>query len=145
MHYFTTCTPYIYTAHALHYATCQTMPNHSAREHNTPQNYITSCTIEIPLHCFVNIKHNAATYNDRHDARVMRRDITRHHTTRQNNTKQDTYRTHPVSPYKFHGLKGCWTRIKSIFPSLFQSTIRGRRKSVRFAVTRSKGLSSTSR
>ena len=75
----------------------------------------------------------------------MRRDITRHHTTRQNNTKQDTYRTHPVSPYKFHGLKGCWTRIKSIFPSLFQSTIRGRRKSVRFAVTRSKGLSSTSR
>ena len=40
-------------------------------------------------------------------------------------------------------LKGCSTRIKSILPSMFQSTIRGRRKSVRFAVTRSKGLSST--
>ena len=50
----------------------------------------------------------------------------------------------PECPH-FQGLNGCSTRIKSILPSLFQSTIRGRRKSVRFAVTRSKGLSSTSR
>ena len=82
------------------------------------------------------------------------------HNTRPNNTPHAHHtRVHPVHskvenmpismapefPHAFQGLNGCSTRIKSILPSSFQSTIRGRRKSVRFAVTRSKGLSSTSR